>query len=519
MAGRPNPVISLKSAASLLVALAASLALLMPLAFFTPPRDSEVWLFQTITEMQEQQRFVPVLNNTPLKGHNPMILSVLSFLPIRDISSPRLVCCVLGCIFIVFVFLYSLALFDLSSAFVSSLVAMTSLGFLALFGTLNLMTLPVTLAATAFGFFSMVYLKRLHTLWYIPSYVLAAMAVVTGGYFMLMFFLLGALLLILLDLAPSELFSIHLIVGAMIIACAMIAYFTSYRIALGQGFTGGAFSPGDHLGLFKSLYAVITYASPWIFLVIPAWLYGGGPSDQEAWRKLLPLRIAIILGFFMLWFSSSSLPQYATVLVVFTAPLIGCWISRSIFHGENKGSLGFWMMVVSGLTAFLCSFVILLLPWRSGFAIQTKQLIAAAGFLAATLLFIFFTFRRKMSAQFILIVSAVAFIVWYMAFLSPEDQWDRKISYMEGISRNRPLVVYEDDLIMRGYMSAVNADAMIVDRNIVPLNDSAFLAVSTSDLNGLLEGLKGRMHSMVLDSYRAENTYALVMISPKRKGE
>jgi hypothetical protein len=242
VAGRPNPVISLKSAASLLVALAASLALLMPLAFFTPPRDNEVWLFQTITEMQGQHHFVPVLNNTPLIGHNPMILSVLSLLPIRDISSPRLVCCVLGCIFIVFVFLYSLALFDLSSAFVSSLVAMTSLGFLALFGTLNLMTLPVTLAATAFGFFSMVYLKRLHTLWYIPSYVLAAMAVVTGGYFMLMFFLLGALLLILLDLAPSELFSIHLIAVAMIIACAMIAFFASYRIALGQGFTSGAFS-------------------------------------------------------------------------------------------------------------------------------------------------------------------------------------------------------------------------------------------------------------------------------------
>jgi hypothetical protein len=60
---------------------------------------------------------------------------------------------------------------------------------------------------------------------------------------------------------------------------------------------------------------------------------------------------------------------------------------------------------------------------------------------------------------------------------------------------------------------------MIADRNIVPLNDSAFLAVSTSDLGGLLEGLKGRMDSMVLDSYRAENTYALVMISPKRKVE
>jgi hypothetical protein len=325
-------VISLKSAASFFVILAACLALLLPLGLFTPPRDSEVWLFQIIHEMQDQQRYVPVLNAESVLGQNPLTLTAMSLLPIIDISTPRLVSCMLGCILISCIFLYSLAFFDLSCAFASSLVAMTSLGFLALFGTLNLMALPVALAVLAFGLFSLVYLKKLNSGLYFLSYMLAGLAALTGGYFMLVFFLLGALLLILLDLAPSRIFSIHLIPGLVIIACAMAAYFASYRIILGPGFSSGSFSPGGHIGLFRGLYAGITYSSPWIFLVVPAWVYGGGPSDQDTWRTLLPLRIAIMLIVLMLWSSSSGLNQYATILALFASPLIGLWISRTLFQ-------------------------------------------------------------------------------------------------------------------------------------------------------------------------------------------
>ena len=240
---------SLKSAASLFVILAACLALLLPLSLFTPPRDSEVWLFQIINEMQDQQRYVPVLNAESLPGQNPLTLTAMSLLPVIDVSTPRLVSCLLGCILISGIFLYSLAIFGLSCAFASCLVAMTSLGFLALFGTLNLMALPVTLVVSAFGLFSLVYLKGLNSGLYILSYLLAGLAALTGGYFMLVFFLLGALLLILLDLAPSQLLSIHLIPGLVIIACAMAAYYTSYRIILGPGlfkrglYTGWAYRP------------------------------------------------------------------------------------------------------------------------------------------------------------------------------------------------------------------------------------------------------------------------------------
>ncbi len=510
---------SLKSAASLFVILAACLALLLPLSLFTPPRDSEVWLFQIINEMQDQQRYVPVLNTESVLGQNPLTLTAMSFLPIIDISTPRLVSCMLGSILISGIFLYSLAFFGLSCAVASSLVAMTSLGFLALFGTLNLIALPVTMAVSAFGLFSLVYLKGLHSGWYILSYLLAGLAALTGGYFMLVFFLLGALLLLALDLAPSQIFSIHLIPGLVMIACAMAAYFTSYRIILGPGFSSGAFSPGGHIGLFKGLYAIITYSSPWIFLVIPAWVYGGGPSDQDAWRTLLPLRIAIVLTVLMLWSSSSGLNQYATILAIFASPLIGRWISHALFQGVQKGGLGYWMMALAGLSVFLCALVLLLLPVYSGFAINTNQLIVGAGLVAAAMLFIILTLKRKMIAQFMVALAVVVLIVWHMSFLSPEDPWNQKISYMEGISKNTPLIVYEDDLVMRGYMSAVDVSPLIVNRNVVPLTDTAFLAASTSDLAGLLEGLKGRMNSVLVDSYRAENTYALVMVSPKRKFE
>jgi hypothetical protein len=112
-----------------------------------------------------------------------------------------LAACVTGCLFISFVFLYGRSLYDTRSALFSSALALTSLGSIALFGTLNLAWLPVAAAAVAFGIFSLAYLGKLGRAWYIPSYLLAAVTAVTGGSFMLWFFLGSSLALIMLDLA------------------------------------------------------------------------------------------------------------------------------------------------------------------------------------------------------------------------------------------------------------------------------------------------------------------------------
>ncbi|HPS93455.1 MAG TPA: hypothetical protein PK600_03195, partial [Deltaproteobacteria bacterium] len=106
-----------------------------------------------------------------------------------------------------------------------------------------------------------------------------------------------------------------------------------------------------------------------------------------------------------------------------------------------------------------------------------------------------------------------------LAWMNPENQWEQKISFMQGVSRSSPLVVYEDDLVMRGFLGAVGSRPVVMQRSAVPIEDTAFLAVTTTDLEELVDSLKPRMHPVVLDTYRAENTYALLMISPKKRLE
>ncbi len=509
-------MISWKSAASLVLVCAASLALLLPLSLFTPPRDSEVWLFQSINEMQDQQRHLPLLNGEILKGRTPLTLTALSLVPTRDITTPRLVSCALGCLFLAFVFLYALCLFDLFSALAASAVALTSLGFPALFGTLNLVSLPVTLAASAFGLFSLAYLGRLKGTWYIVAYVLAATAAVTGGYPVLLFFVMAALFLILLDLAPTRFFSIHLAPGTAIVICVLVVYYAAYRILAGPGIISNSLSSGEHLGFLKGLLAAFTYGAPWIFLLIPALISGGGP---ETWRTLLPLRVACVLVLLMMWFSPKILPQHAVLLIPFAAPLIGAWVAHGMGQALRTKALGNWMMALAGISVFLAALLILVLPMIKGGAIHLEQIVAIAAFAAAALAFGLLIGRRRLMAQFSLTAAAAVFLVWCLAFVIPTDQWDEKISYMEGISRHEPLVVYEDDLTMRGYLSAVTARPVVVGRDAVPMNETAFLVVSTSDLEELLDEMKGRMNSVVLDSYRAESTYALMMLSPRLKAQ
>lgn len=495
---------------------AASLVLLLPLNLSMPPRDSEVWLFQSINEMQVRQSCIPLLNGEVLKGRNPLILTILSLVPAGDITSPRLTSSVLGGLFVAFVFIYTFSLFDLKSALAASVVTLTSLGYLALYGTLNLVALPVTLASSAFGLFSLVYLGRLSSAWYIVSYVLAAGAAITGGYILLLFFALASLLLILFDLAPSRFFSIHIISGAAIILLALIVYFLGYRFTAGPGITDGSLSSGQRLGFTRGLLAAFTYGAPWIFLLIPAALLnGGGPSDQETWRRLLPPRIACALAVLMLMFSSKSLPQYAVLLIPFAAPLIGSWVANGMGQGMRTRAPVVVLVALAGISVFLAALVILARPLIRGDTVNLGQLITGGAFTAAALVFGYLVLKRRLVGQIFMTASAVACIVWCMAFVMPEDHWNEKISYMNGISRHEPLVVYEDDVTMRGYLSAVTARPVVVSRNAVPMKDIAFLAVSTSDLDVLLEETKERMNSVVLNSYQAENTYALMMISPR----
>jgi hypothetical protein len=177
------------------------------------------------------------------------------------------------------------------------------------------------------------------------------------------------------------------------------------------------------------------------------------------------------------------------------------------------------MVLVSGVLVFgAVLFFFLLIPLREGF-IGMKQAAALAGFACGALIFFILMAKRNLLAGLIVAVVACASVVWCLAWLNQQDQWEQKISFMERISRSSPLVVYEDDLIMRGYLSAVGSKPVILQKDIVLFRDTAFLAVSTRDLDKYLNLLKTRTNAVVLHSYQSENTYALVMISPKKKIE
>jgi hypothetical protein len=203
-------------------------------------------------------------------------------------------------------------------------------------------------------------------------------------------------------------------------------------------------------------------------------------------------------------------------MLAFTSVLTGPWLARTATLGARTEGLGIWMTSLAGISVFLAALVLVLLPFKDGLAVHPGQLAAAAVFLAGTVAFAFCTARRLMGTQVVLAGAGVALLVWYLAVVSPEVQWDRKISYMQGMNGHSPLVAYEDDLVMRGYLSAVDAPCLVVGRDAVPLSETAFLAVSSSDLDDLLEELGRRMKPVVLDTHRAENTYGLVMVSPRK---
>src|SRR5512137_1081278 len=110
MTGRLNPLKPVQSAAMLVMVLTGTFAILLPLVLLSPPRDNEVWPYQAISEMKAGGLLIPVLNGERLTGQNPVTLTGFSFLPLGGIPAFRVVTCVLGCILVTSIFLYSLSL-------------------------------------------------------------------------------------------------------------------------------------------------------------------------------------------------------------------------------------------------------------------------------------------------------------------------------------------------------------------------------------------------------------------------
>jgi hypothetical protein len=503
------------SAAALFLVLAVSLAVTLPSALLSNPRDNEVWLHQAVSGIQHKGGAIPALNGRQISGQNDLTIMALSLIP-GDISTKRIVFCAFGCILTGSVFFYCLALFGMRTAVLSAITVVTSLGFIVLYGSMNLVVLPVTFAVLAYLLFSGVYLKELNACWYVASYLLAAVSVVTGGVTMLAFFALGIMLLILLDLEPKRFLSIHIVPGIIVMAVSVFTAYLVYRFFIGPGFSSSVMFPGEHLGFFAVLKSAVLYASPWIFLVIPAWIYGEGPDEQQAWRNLLPARTAFVLGLVTVWLSSRSLPQYILTVMPFGAVLIGHWMTQRVIRGERQKMVPVLAILVSGILVFGSALVFFIMPLMRGGTLSRETAMTIAGFTLAGIAFLILLAKRKHTAALALAAMGVVSAVWCLQLISPEGAWEQKTAWMKKISAYSPLMVYEDDLIMRGFLDAGGSRAIVIPRDVVPLEETAYLAVSSDDVEGLAESMKKRMTPVVIDTYRAENTYSLMQVAPKK---
>ena len=209
------------------------LILLAPLAFEPAPWSSEIWLFQTIKEMHAVGHIIPWLNRLPLIGPNPVNILVLSLSPVSDIFSLRLISILAGCILAAGVCLFSLSLWDRKSAAISTLLTITSFGFVLTNATLNTAVVPCSLTILAFLLFSLIYLKNHNSRWYLLSYIFISIAAISGGWTLLAFFGFSILLLILFDLSPKRFLEIRALSGILLTAVVLIAVYSAYRITAG----------------------------------------------------------------------------------------------------------------------------------------------------------------------------------------------------------------------------------------------------------------------------------------------
>ena len=111
-------------------------------------------------------------------------------------------------------------------------------------------------------------------------------------------------------------------------------------------------------------------------------------------------------------------------------------------------------------------------------------------------------------------LAAVFAMSWYAALVLVPASAAKPAAFAQLLRTSTPLLVFQDDLNMRGYAGYAGAGAVVVGRNMVPVGYSAYLAVTTPDLDALLKDLSTRMHAEPVSSVKARGTMALIRVSP-----
>jgi hypothetical protein len=490
------------------------LILLSPLALDTVPWSSEIWLFQTIQDMHKGLHLVPELNGLPLVGQNPVNIILLSLSPWADMFSLRLISILMGCAVAACVCIFSLNLWDMKTAAISALITLTSLGFILTYSTLNTAIIPGSICILAFLLFSLVYLKGLNSLWYILSYILLCISTITGGWSLLAFFAFSSILLILLDLSPGNFLKIRVLYGIILVAVALGSVYLTYRIAAGSVFASALFAHDNAPGFFGRLWIFIKSTLPWLPLVLPAWISSEATQGKDIWRSLLPIKIAFVIGAAILFFSPDYNKAYALLSVPFGSMLVGNWVARGLGSPRKMVFIQGASCILTGLIIMASALVALSIQPIKALSLNMMEAIPILGFLIATLVFLWLLKKRSYTPLITLCICAVFVLVWSIALIQLPGKASMPLPSIKDMTSYSPLLVYRDDLVMRGYIEYAGIKPIVIEPKIVPISEKVYLASSSPDLDDLLEELNTRMYANLVTSYNDGGTFALIKLSP-----
>ena len=505
---------SVKSAQTFLVVSVLCLfclAVLAPGVLLDTPRPQEAWVLQSIHELHAGLSVVPTLNGAPLREANPLGMHFLALMPSNDILWLRLLPAALGCLLAGVAFAYTASFWGLKAGAVSFVVCATSLGLIETGSSLNPAILPCLLTVAAFLLFASCYLKGRPAWIFGLAYVLIALATLSGGWTLLAFFVFGVIALILLDLSPQRLLDIRPGFALGVVLLALIIFYLAYRIAGGPAYVPAVLSPGSDLGFFASTGAILSHTLPWLPLLVPAWIFAARPEDQEAWRDLLPAKIGFVLCLGVLWFSTHSLNAFALLGVPCMAVIIGYWIARA----PQKATR------ITHASALLCGAITLafLIVHHAQAAVHARALglpsgVALTVYLTALLFFLGFVRRRRYLGAYLTVALVVLVGAWSIASLSLSPAGKAREAFVAASLAHDPLLVFENDLVLRGYLGLSGKRPILVGEDILPLGESAYLALSTRDLETLVERLEARMGVVPISRLESEKTYALLRLDP-----
>lgn len=120
--------------------------------------------------------------------------------------------------------------------------------------------------------------------------------------------------------------------------------------------------------------------------------------------------------------------------------------------------------------------------------------------------------KKRLDVAIVFIVLLVSGMYWLRPFY--ETRLNNPSDILSYCSNQKPLMVFDDDLVMRGNLSAVRPN--VVGRCFVPVGGEAFIAASTKDTEKLMKDIRKNMSAELKVRLDLDREYLLIRVWPKR---